>query len=406
MKKRILLFALMFLLAINFVSASLCRDDYGYYRDCNSINDYNKNNKDYYNRDYQDDYYNDRNYRNLNYYDNSYNRRNYQDSYSDKYNYYIDCNGVSDGFCPQNYSKNIWVDNVACPTVNVGKCYPCDPDCGTCPKIELVVTPYAEICGDIRIKASVNTDRGNMHVFNSFYPSHSFDLVNCNKIENHNGSWSNPCTASYIDVYSANQNTGNSGLCSPGFYYCYEALMQSGDLQGQDVISCGYVKPKVNLTLTPDRAPGYVYDASVDSSVLISATAISSAKIRDLKIKVSRWSNKIGSVGFYPIHMEATSEDYCSFRCPGNVCAPLISDPSLATNPKSPATVSNNFLISKCENGVYRIAGEADDGQSIGNATKDIVITNSDECTDECPIFTSKTLNTVVAKVKTWINPS
>src|SRR3989344_8765964 len=92
----------------------------------------------------------------------------------DKYNYFVDCNGgqdlnlngvidigtETDGFCPQNYSKNIWADNVICPTVNVGKCYPCDPDCGTCPGIELIVTPYAEICGDVDIKATVNTDKG------------------------------------------------------------------------------------------------------------------------------------------------------------------------------------------------------------------------------------------------------
>jgi len=324
----------------------------------------------------------------------------------DKYNYFVDCNGVSDGFCPENYSKNIWVDNVICPTVNVGKCYPCDPDCGTCPGVELIVTPAAERCTPINIQVKVDTDNGNIHVeCDDPFCAHGFDEVQCKKAENHiNNDLNEPCVAYYQDVYNPDKAKGNKGLCSPGFSYCYSARMQSGDLQGQYAMMCGYVKPRVTLTLTPDLAPTYVYDQQTYSQIIVSATGESSAGIRDLKIEVSKWSSKEGSVGFYPINMRA-GEDYCSFRCLNNICPPL---DTITFSPKvTPATLSNaNFQISNCGNGNYRIQAEADDDQSIGNATRDITITNSNECTDECPIFTSKTLNTVVAKVKTWINPS
>src|SRR3989344_8071825 len=66
-------------------------------------------------------------------------------------NYNVDCkgpdqNGNGDGFCPENYNKQEWSDNNKCAPVNTGRCYPCDPDCGECSKITLIVSDGIEVC--------------------------------------------------------------------------------------------------------------------------------------------------------------------------------------------------------------------------------------------------------------------
>ena len=98
-------------------------------------------------------------------------------------------------------------------------------------------------------------------------------------------------------------------------------------------------------------------------------------------------------------------------RCPVGGCEPLASKniPSPYPTIIPPPEIKGILNGKKCENKEFIIAATARDvwyelpgDEGKGNFTLKIN-NNNPVCTDECSIFTSKTLKTIVAKLKSWI---
>ncbi len=328
---------------------------------------------------------------------------------TDKYNFYVACNSIQDGFCPENYTKTSWS---TCPVVNVGKCYPCDPDCSLCPALSLVITDAVDFNGIVNAIASKPyTHQVNVKVNRAGAPSFGVDSpCGPGDIASNGGI----CTVIYSDAANPNITapTGEGGNT-----YCYEATTV-GNEGGDYIMRCGTVRPQVTLSVnTVSMSNNGGINIGNNNNINIESTIHSKVGITGAVIGIYKYSEQYNQ--FFPINLVTTSPDYCSFRCPpNNVCTSFAS----YTDPGGTAIDPTDLPIpsvltgldgTRCENTKYTINVTAYDNYYQGISGKEanfgvnLVIDNDNPvCTDQCPIFTSKTLQTVLAKIKTWINPS
>ena len=323
----------------------------------------------------------------------------------DKYNFGMNCNITkSDGYCPENYSKSLWT--AGCPIINVGWCYPCDVDCSKCPRLSLIVTRRINVNGNITAigfqehKKSLNikVDRAEG----------AFGVdTNC-------GSSPTPviCEAVFNDTCSNPSNPPsecNPNAPTPGKIYCF--IARSIGAEGGDLVTmCGAVRPLIRAYVNSAQAnEGSIFNMFDKEDILINESIQSIVGVTRGRINVYKWSNKFST--FLPINLDQASPDYCSFRCPSNVCSSLVTVDTTSPYPiNTPPPVIQGIMKGKrCENKEYFVNATGYDtnyqlaGDEANLGFKLIILNTNPVCTDECSIFTSKTLETVVAKIKTWL---
>jgi len=317
-------------------------------------------------------------------------------------NYEIRCRSVSDSFCPENYSKGYWLDPRNCPQLPYGRCAPCDPDCGPCGFIEHYVQPTAEPCGIIENVVVVNNpDRDyEIKAFRSF-PNRltgENDLLGgstrCLKGQS--------CTFQYTDSLSEYEIEYNGvAECFGGDIYSY--LVRTAP-PSSDVLAFGYTKPNLILNVNPSGI--------VSGTVTINEIATSRLGINKLNAYATKWNPKFNEFRRVCVAPGCSTNDFCSFRlncgqADPSKCSYFIDFPE---NPPSPLPQSVErtavWDTTKCENANFKIYSYTEDPRNSNTREIELTTNNPDApCTDECPIFTSKTLNAVIAKIKTWLNP-
>ena len=313
-------------------------------------------------------------------------------------NYTINCNPGLDSFCPENYSRSYWQSS-ECPTLNYGKCSPCDPDCNKCAILELYVQPNAEACDNIQNLIIVRNPASNYNLkaWRSYNLSNNANLLGDNKRCNKGQT----CYIYFNDsLREYERGQSNRVECFGGDQYCYVA--NTHPPTGQ-ILGCGRTRPGLNLSIYPSGGV-------VSGIVRINASGRSRLGVTVLNVKVTKWNSKFNAFRLVNVRVPTTHPDYCSFRlncdqADPNKCGYFI-DETFTTNPPITVNRTANWDTTRCENSNYTIYGYVSDPSN--SATKQVnLLTNNPNapCTDECPIFTSKTLNTVLTKIKTWLNP-
>ena len=359
----------------------------------------------------------------------------------DLYNFSVNCKSQSDGFCPENYSKTLWGD---CPDVTVGKCLPCDPDCNKCPNVTLMVSKCIDVGDPIGLLLSVDHSKevtskiyraDASHVYNKNEPlvtivprttndpgsvyNPDCKAVNPNYDPDRwwefNQSGKSPCQTYYNDTTNPLVNEG-------GNWYCYLADIfggAAGEKTQGDIESCGYVRPGLNLSFEGsylpniDICPNGICEIGNNNQIEIGAKVSSKVGITYAAVYLYAKDKRTGELRYVNLNTDYGSRfsdpDYCSTRCPSTGCEPLVeySDPGASLTSKE---LIGNIDGTLCENKEFIVEVIARDGNfgsgncDEGRASYTLKLTNSEpKCTDDCPIFSSKTLQLTLARVSTWL---
>ncbi len=317
--------------------------------------------------------------------------------------YSLNCNRVSDSFCPENYSTTSWISD--CPSGSYSKCVPCDPDCGTCGDLDLFVKPVAQACSSITNTVVAYPGQSRTVTFYRGDGSKGYNSIiglpqTCGK--------SAQCTfTSQDNLKDYEVWDKGSSACFGGDKYCYSVCSNPPGLINCP-FNCGYTKP--NITITPNQG-------SISGSFDIKSKIQSNSGLKSLIVSVEKWDPNYGENGAYrPVDIKSPpgpGSSYCSFRlkCGSSnsvECSYMINKVYGvdAINYPTSAQEIYSWDTTQCENAVFNLTGTVED-TNTDNTLSVLITTNNANppCTDECPIFTSKTLNTLLARVKTWITP-
>ncbi len=335
-------------------------------------------------------------------------------------NYSIDCKSVSDGFCPTNYAKNSWN---SCPNTPTGKCYPCDPDCSECSPINLYVPDAVDYKGDINVFATKTyAQQVNLKIDRNWgnIPNGVTEVCGPQEIETNNGI----CRADFNEIYNNLPEQEKEEFITnfPGNLFVYLAST-TGNEGGDIVQGEGRVRPKIQLFIdregeqTSQELEKNTLVTYGDFNIDVKPSLESSVGIVSSKVEVYKYD--IERSGYFPINLDKNNpEDYCSFRCPAGECTSLIA--YFGESPyQNNVNLNGIFEIGKCEDAKYTVNVTAIDANYYstnppssdgvpgreGSFGVNLIIDNQvAKCTDNCPIFTSKTLQIVLAKIRTWVN--
>ena len=322
-------------------------------------------------------------------------------------NYNLNCNSISDSFCPENYGMNEW--NSTCPIVNYGRCAPCDPDCpGGCSNKTIYVQHLASPCANINNLVTVDADvRTSIHIYRG-EADYNGEIVT--PIPTCGRGGLEHCEVPFSDSLSDYEIYENGvAECFGGDRYCYSVctIPSSGICE----FSCGRTRPGLDLSIQPSGGV-------VSGDVVVSVNARSRITLSEYSLGLTKYDPTLGVERFRPVNVKVPREhpDYCSFSLTCN----YVNDPSecsyFAKEVYTPCArgtcpnnvqYSDNWYTSDCSNANYTITAFADDSNSQVTKQINLLTNNADaKCKDDCPIFTSKTLNTLLARIKTWIIPS
>ena len=190
-----------------------------------------------------------------------------------------------------------------------------------------------------------------------------------------------------------------NSLCSGGDRYYYSACIEP--IGGDDcVIGFGTTRP--NITMNPH---GGVFTGNVP----FTATASSAIIVNQFRLNLSKWDPY--SSTYKPVYTDPSDlNNYCSFCSSDDLNCGIIFDKTYGTDDEF--RIENfNWVTNKCNNANFILGGFADDANVLKDSERYklfyFTTSNPDApaCLDKCSIFTSKTLKTVVAKIKTWLEP-
>ena len=320
-------------------------------------------------------------------------------------NYGLDCSPVPDSFCPETYGINEWLN---CPVVNYGKCAPCDPDCPAgCSEDAIFVQPLADPCTNVNNLVAVDAANPiNIHIFRGEANYNNVivtPLPRCGTVGKEHCEFPFSDSLSDYEVYE-----GGVAECFGGDRYCYSVCTTPTPGIGVDCpFSCGRTRPGLNLSIQPSGGV-------VSGDAVISINARSRITLSEYSLRLTKWNTEFDEFRLVNVKVPREHPDYCSFKLTCN----YINDPSECSyfikevySPRGtgPENVQNsiNWYTSDCSNSNYTIIAFADDSNSQSTKQVNLLTNNLDsKCKDDCPIFTSKTLNTLLARIKIWVNPS
>ena len=297
------------------------------------------------------------------------------------------CSSTPDGFCPQNYG-----DWSTCPLNEIGGgCNVCDPDCGTCGSVRFL---------DFPVNSSQNRDL----TIKVEYTSPVSQPITLWRVNSGSDSYINTqrCTvqgSTCVAIFSP--STTNPALrnlltspSTPGASYTFKThLSVNPDIVVQKT---GYTTPRVEI-LTPTTK------SNLRSSVSVQARAQSDSSISSISWYITKRDNPGTPATFSPVNVRY-NQGACTF-CNAQDCNLLgrVTYPSSTTNLN--VLVAKDFDTLRCDNNDFIITVIAEDFQ--GNRAQDSVSINTlnpnAPCTDNCPVFDSRVLKIIIARVKTWV---
>ena len=316
-------------------------------------------------------------------------------------NYNVSCNSVGDGFCPENYGN--WN---ACELQSYGKCYPCDPDCGTCgggggcptcnpnETIQMLTQSEADPCSniDILVTAELSTTPDTLEILDGVdLTSPVLYTDTCNTIS---------CSRTF---------SNHSVSCVGGDDECLSATSTDLKTRGIKVTKCIEINPEVTASLIGYPTTGTIV-VSGNIQINTSVKSLQGVKRGSVYIyKKDPLTNEFRPVKF---NTNSNNGDYCSFRC-DPLTQPncnLLGIQEIFTLPQNYDFISN-FDTTKCDNKEFKIEVFGYDGREnfnrddIGDESEFVFTIDNPNppCIDECIIFNSKLLNTVYFKIKSWI---
>ena len=309
-------------------------------------------------------------------------------------NYNVNCNSVSDDFCPENYGN--WG---ACEWQTYGKCTPCDPDCGICgdpntgATIEMISEGKANPCEliDFIVRANLNSVPDTMRIFEgtSITGPELYSYV-CNQAD---------CTNTIFN---------HTVSCTGGDDECLTATTDNLITSGIKITKCIEINPQVTASVVGVSGANPSLSGLIQLNANVkSLQGVTSAKVYGYK-KDPR-TNTFKPVNF---NTNPNNADYCSFRC-DPVTQPncnLLGEQQIFTLPSEQNFVFN-FDTTKCDNKEFKFEMIGYDGRDnfnkdeIGDQSEFTLTINNPNpvCIDECILFNSKLLNTVYFKIKSWI---
>jgi len=298
--------------------------------------------------------------------------------------YDLDCSSFGDGYCPENYGN--WDEcsqqTYYNPTTNLGKCYPCDPDCSFCGSIEVLAPPYVNPpCKDIGVTVTARLTK-------------TPDTIKLKEGSSLSGS----------DIDNFLCKSGEQ-ICRHTFIYNPKSCQPGGELyvtatttNAQPPIFSTQkieINPLVDLTVSGDKNK-IPLEVNVKSEKGVSLSQI-------YLYKMDAKTNK-----FRPVKVNAvSSSDFCSFRCDKTEdpnCNLLFSqDASILETDEHIFKFEWDSI--KCDNKEFMISAYGYDLAGKSNIDSETLTLNNESppCIDECYLFNSPLLNTVYLRVRSWI---
>ncbi len=299
------------------------------------------------------------------------------------------CSSTPDGFCPQNYGD--W--STCKPNELGGGCSICDPDCGTCGSVRFSqfkdpasqneqLTIKVEYSAPIQ--QSITLWRVNPSATSTSSDSY-VNTVNCIV----QGS---ACAATFSpNPINVQYLTTPSRAGAPYTFKSYLAVNPDIIIQ-----KTGHTVPNVEI-LNPSN------NARLQGITSIQAKAQSDSNINNIKWYIEKRDNPGTPVTFSPVNVR-NNQGACTF-CNANDCNLLGSTAYPLSQDNRNVVAAKDFDTLRCDNNDFKIKVVAED-QGGNKAEKSILVStvNSNApCTDNCPVFDSRVLKIILAKVKTWV---
>lgn len=293
--------------------------------------------------------------------------------------YSLNCNSVSDGYCPSNYGD--W--NSCGYNAFGGLCTTtCDPDCTNC---ELTPTETVNIgcnpqVSDPGSKVTVTATASGTDAVGDQLKAYKGQLATgtpWNSIT----CTTNPCTLS-------SQDTAPS---QGGAIFYYTATTNKlWNYNGFSVTTSCLTKPLCDININPTRTQGSKKFISGIATVTLSVS--SNAGVQRKELYFYKWNKNLKVFSPMTPPEQGCSIQQCNF----------VDCNKLSFGPGSTSTYT--WDTTKCENGDYSLTMNGIDNNNNSCTDSDqATIEGSTICVDECSIFSSKTLNTILVKIKSWI---
>ena len=311
--------------------------------------------------------------------------------------YEIICKSALDGFCPENYAISSWNN---CPATVTSKCVPCDPDCGLCNNVNLYVQPVADPCAEIT-NTIIAYANDNIEIFafrgdgSKGYSDSIFGPGKCKRGDS--------CEYSFQDSLLEYQiYMEEEPQCFGGESYYYSVCSVPPGIGVDCVSSYGMTRPYLEI-ISP------INDTTVTGRIDVNVNARTRRGIVKFNSYLTKWDAKFNKFRPVNINVPMGHPDYCSFRLTCGASDPVECsyffnyDYGASEGPEQQNGL-RGWDTAGCENTNFFITSYVQDSY-LDKKLEFKILTNNPNapCTDSCPIFTSKTLNTLLAKIKTWI---
>ena len=286
--------------------------------------------------------------------------------------YNIDCNLVADGFCPTYYG-----DWGSCKFDAYGSiCHPCDPDCGiVCSTtLSLDCSPVlVEPSGTVTVTSTATTNVGDeLRIYQGQLPSGT--------------PWrTRTCTQTNCQIQDTDGAPSQGGET---FYYTATTRDILAN-EGRYVTTGCITKPLCSININPT----VVIDGKkiVRGQVNVDLNVDSTIGVKSKELYFYKWNNRLSQFS-----KMTPPEQGCSIKgCTFTDCNKLTLSPT-----------ANTYVwdTTKCENADYRLTlTGADHNNNQCTASDDATIDSSTICVDQCSIFSSKIINTIIVKIRSWI---
>jgi hypothetical protein len=308
--------------------------------------------------------------------------------------YILRCSTDSDNLCPEDYGDwSACRDNI----YDGIKCFPCDPDCGTCGDIDAVLNPEVnEPNGQFYIPTTItNPDQINYYVLYTrgsgygLQEGSSFAVRQCTQTS---------CT--FTDVYTFAPNVGGQE---------FEIEMELGHIYGGEyiptelIIAQGVTTP-IAMIVNPEEGIVYPEEGAEESGTLdIRVDAESSVN--------SGQDDNIQTVKYYLYKYNDQYNEYqpadantCRLSCQETDCNLIqqYTDYNIPRNQDD--EVIYNWDTTRCDNKNYKLIVNVSDKLSSASDEVEFSLNNANPpCVDECSRFSSNVFKSILAKIKVWL---
>ena len=313
--------------------------------------------------------------------------------------YDLDCNRFGDGYCPENYgnwdecSQQTYYDS----TTDLGKCYPCDPDCGFCGAIEILAPPYVNPpCKDIGVTVTARLTKTP----DTIRLKEGKDLAGPEIVPEGNFQCkSGEQTCQHTFIY-------NPKSCQPGgelYVTATTTNLQPSTFQTQKI----EINPLVDLEIPVDNVNVRLVNSKLEAKNIIQLNVDVRSERGVAQAKAYLYKKDLKTNKFRPVNANARGSDFCSFRCD------TVKDPNCNLLFSQDASIleTNEHIFkfgwdgTRCDNKEFLVTAYGYDLAGKSNTDSETLTLNNENppCIDECYLFNSPLLNTVYLKVRSWI---